>query len=155
MIVEVYTDASVKEEAYTISYQIYSDKYSAICRKYFEKSYDNNIAEMLAIVYALKHLSFLNRSRGFDIVLYTDNKNAIEIMRREITSHKYVFLKKSLLGLLDSFKSCEFVHIKAHTKNEDIHSKRNCMADKLCKESLTQKNSKFYLLYNCNSKKHK
>ena len=152
MIVEVYTDASTRENAYTISYQIYSDKYSAICRKYYEKKNDNNIAEMTAIEVALKHLSFLYRCRGFEITIYTDNKNAVELMNKPFISEKYKAIKEKLAVLIAHFKSCKFVHVKAHTKKQDVHSKRNCLADKLCKESHTQKNNRFYLLYNCNDK---
>lgn len=152
MIVEVYTDASTREDAYSVSYQIYSDKYCAICRKYYKKKNDNNIAEMMAIEIVLKHLSFLYRCRGFEITIYTDNKNAAELMNKTFISDKYKKNKKELANLIPNFKSCEFVHVKAHTKKQDVHSKRNCLADKLCRESHNHKNSKFYLLYNYNDK---
>lgn len=152
MIVEVYTDASVKENAFTISYQIYSDRYSAICRKYYDKKCDNNIAEMIAIYQALKHLSFLYRCRGFTVNLYCDSKNAVTLFNNNFTSDQYQQIKNDIEKLIIQFKSCLFIHVKAHTKNKDVHSLRNFLADKLCKESLIQKNSKFYLLYNDNYK---
>ena len=94
MIVEVYTDASVKDDAFTISYQIYSDRYSAICRKYYKKVFDNNIAEMVAIYQALKHLSYLYRCRGFNIILYCDNKNAVNLLNNPfLNSHHQDLLR--------------------------------------------------------------
>ena len=154
MVVEVYTDASVREDCYCVSFQIYSERYSAICRKYFDHTYDNNLAEMYAIYTALKHLSFLYRSKGFDILLYTDNKNAVHLIENQYISDKYKDIKRLLENLLVNFKSCEFYHIKAHTTAKDVHSKRNWLADRLCKESYKERNSKFYLLYNFLDKKN-
>lgn len=154
MIVEVYTDASVRESSYCISFQVYSDRYSAICRKYFDHTYDNNLAEMYAIYIALKHLSYLYRSKGFELHLYTDNKNAVNLISNEFISEKYKDIKILLKNILENFKSCKFYHIKAHTNAKDVHSRRNWLADRLCKESYKEKNSKFYLLYNFLDKKN-
>ena len=110
----------------------------------------NNAAELLAIIKALTILSE-EIMLGYKIVIYSDSSYAIRccttygakcfkknwtnpnnknkpIPNLEIVKTAYLFCK--------DYSNIEFIHIAAHTGEQDEHSLGNEMADKLANESI-------------------
>ena len=104
----------------------------------------NNKAELLAIDKSLE-LCIKNRINK-DIVIYTDSQYSIDAITKWYDQWdksgklhsggkkniEYLTSIKDKLKLLD----VSFIHVRGHTKKDDVHSLGNCIADDLATSCL-------------------
>ena len=104
----------------------------------------NNKAELLAIDKSLE-LCIQNKING-KIIIYTDSQYSIDAITKwydqwensgklysgEKKNIEYLTLIKDKLKLVD----VSFIHVRGHTKKDDVHSLGNCRADDLATSCL-------------------
>jgi ribonuclease HI len=96
----------------------------------------NNVAELTAILKAYEII----QSQNYDIInIYTDSEYALKcctyyakkiIDGNKINAPNYELLKKTYETFKDK-KNINFLYVRGHTENNDIHSIGNKYADKL------------------------
>ena len=99
----------------------------------------NNVAELTAIVEAF-HIIRSELVRGVEYVVVTDSEYVIKCMtsygtrcasegwRKDIPNKELV---RQAYHLYEPFANASFLHVMAHTKGVDVHSKGNAEADRL------------------------
>ena len=110
----------------------------------------NQRAELSAIHRAVMILD-ANGYHGEDIKIYTDSEYSINCLTKWIsgwvsrgwkTSEGKDVLHRDLIQatstLLSKFKSHRFVHVRAHTGNEDDLSKQNDMVDRMARATIDE-----------------
>jgi len=108
-----------------------------------EKS-TNNIAELVAILEALKTIKY-NNYNNEKIILYTDSQYCLKTLKiwykkwiedGTINKRQNINIIQDLYDNYYTKMNIELIHIKAHTKKTDEHSIGNYEADKLATESI-------------------
>ena len=101
----------------------------------------NNTAELTAVIYALSLFSELDKA-----IIHTDSSYVIKccgLYGERMQSEGWIQdipnkqLVKEIYMKKQSRPCIQIKHVRAHSKNTDIHSKGNRMADKLAKQSLS------------------
>jgi len=112
--------------------------------KKIEGKQTNNVAELMAIIYAY-YIVKRDVDNGKQIAIVTDSEYAIkcashygakcskqywtvDIPNKELVKKAYETYK--------NVKNIQLIHIRAHTNNTDIHSHGNDFADKLANQTL-------------------
>lgn len=104
----------------------------------------NNTAEIKAIIKAIKIVK-LELKKNKKVLIYSDSRYAIRCCKDYGEKMNKIDWKKDIPNknlvkkvylLCKKFKNLNFKYIKAHTNNDDIHSKGNDMADKLASKAL-------------------
>jgi len=157
-IIEVYTDGSLikKNGKIYCGYGIYfpNNEYKKISRKFKHEPITNNRAELYAILKTLVICNIINKKRIENnsqeikqINIYSDSEYSIKtfndwLPKWKITKKKY--LNSDIIDQIDNFINqslfkIKFIHVRAHSKNNDIHSLSNNIVDELAKKGALRK----------------
>ena len=119
-------------------------KYDNISKKLDIKKSTNNIAELIAILEALKMIK-LNNYNNEKIELYTDSHYCLKTLQtwyqkwieeKTIDKRQNIDIIKNLYDNYYTKMNVELIYIKAHTNKKDEHSIGNFNADKLATKSI-------------------
>ena len=152
-IINVYTDGSLIRKGTDIycGYGIYfsDNEYKNISRKFTHKPITNNRAELYAILKSIIICNIINLKRKKDnqkviklVNIYSDSEYSVKTFNLWLSNWKKTnkdYLNSDIINEIDDhiqnspFK-IKFIHIKAHTGKNDIHSINNKIVDELAKK---------------------
>lgn len=145
--IEIYTDGSLikKNNKTYCGYGIYfpNKEYQKISRKFTHTPITNNRAELYAIYKALKITKKIYNTQKFNSVnIYSDSEYSVKTFNvwypNWIKNGKDYSNKDIIDNIVNMIKELpykiNFIHIRAHTNNNDEKSINNNIVDKLAKE---------------------
>jgi ribonuclease HI len=152
--IEVYTDGSfVKKKDGTMycGYGIYfpNKEYKPISRKFTHEPITNNRAELYAILKTIVLCNIINLKRIENnqkeikqVNIYSDSEYSVKTFNKWLSTWKKSnkeYLNSDIINEIDEQINLApykvtFIHVRAHTKNVDIHSISNGIVDELAKK---------------------
>ena len=149
---EIYTDGSLSKKNNKVycGYGIYfpNKEYKSISRKFTHEPITNNRAELYSIYKAIKITKKIYNNINFDNIhfdnvnIYSDSEYSVKtfnIWYKKWIKNGKDYLNKDIIdniaNLINTLPyKINFIHIRAHTNNNDEKSINNNIVDKLAKD---------------------